>query len=111
MWSCGIQLMAISQKTLKKSILDMSLEITNLRSQTHLPGADEVMVFSKTKIYWENHFAVIQVLRDPSPHSAVRYVQKICADVTAIEWNEISIKLGLQWMSWWWNGPPAVGAR
>ena len=39
---CGIPLRAISQKMLKDFILEMSLKITNLRLQLHLPGANEL---------------------------------------------------------------------
>ena len=41
MRSCGIQLKVISLEQLKISILDVSLKITILRLQLHLPGANE----------------------------------------------------------------------
>ena len=40
--SCGIHLKAISQEMIKISILEMSLQITNLRSQLYLPGVNEL---------------------------------------------------------------------
>ena len=39
---CGIHLRAISEEILKISILNMSLNITNLKLQPHLPGTNEL---------------------------------------------------------------------
>ena len=43
--SCGIYLRTISHKMLNICILDTSLKITNLRSQLHLPGANQLTEF------------------------------------------------------------------
>ena len=40
--SCGIHLRAISHEILKRSILDMSLKINNLRLHPYLSGANEL---------------------------------------------------------------------
>ena len=40
--SYGIHLKAISQEMLKISVFDMSLKMSNLRLQPHLPGANEL---------------------------------------------------------------------
>ena len=45
--SCDIPLWAVSQEVHNISILDLSLKITNLRSQLHLPGVNE---FIKTSV-------------------------------------------------------------
>ena len=45
-WSmqpCDIHLKVISQKMLKISVLHMSLKITNLKLQQHLPQANELI--------------------------------------------------------------------
>ena len=43
---CGIQMMTISHAFLKISIHDMSLKMTNLRVQPHLPGANDLISFN-----------------------------------------------------------------
>ena len=42
MRSCGFHLRAILQEMPQVCILDLSLKITNLRLQLHLPGANEL---------------------------------------------------------------------
>ena len=50
-WSCDIHMRAISYEMLKISILDKSMRIINLRSQPHLPGANEFIIYNSVQMF------------------------------------------------------------
>ena len=47
---CGIHLSAVSQEIINIYILDMSLKITNLNVQLHLPGVNEFKIHLLLKL-------------------------------------------------------------
>ena len=97
MKSCGIHLTAMLQEMLKISILDISLKISYLRLQLHLPEVSELKKFSWSycmpEVHFTNDFSIVIQTRWKFHSALIQVVVKQslwnfgCGTTTMLSWH------------------------